>query len=147
MFDALATTADQLRQRLEEGSINSVQIVELYLHQIQRHNTQGEKCRAVIAMPPSIQLISWAAKLDQERQQGSLRGPLHGIPILLKVRTYQEHSDLSLRPINKSKFWQDVFFTDVSLGMPTTLGSYTLLDACPSGNCDVVNNVSSDQCL
>jgi amidase len=92
MFDVLATTADQLRERLDEGSINSVQIVELYLHQIQRHNTQGAKCRAVISTPPRIQLISWAASLDQERQQGRLRGPLHGIPILLKVRKQQQHS-------------------------------------------------------
>ncbi|KAH8779991.1 amidase signature domain-containing protein [Diaporthe sp. PMI_573] len=118
-FDVLATTADQLRERLDEGSINSVQIVELYLHQIQRHNTQGAKCRAVISTPPRIQLISWAASLDQERQQGRLRGPLHGIPILLK----------------------DIFATDVSLGMPTTAGSYALFDACSSGNCDVVNNL------
>lgn len=146
MFDALTTTADQLRERLDEGSINSVQIVESYLHQIERHNTRGAKCRAVIATPPRIQLISWAAKLDQERQQGSLRGPLHGIPILLKVRTHQEHVESPLGPINEPKFRQDVFATDVSLDMPTTLGSYALLDACPSGNCDVVNNVSRNSC-
>lgn len=33
--------------------------------------------------------------------------------------------------------------TDSSLGMPTTAGSCALLDARPSGNCDIVNNVSS----
>lgn len=100
-FDALVTTADQLRERLNEGSINSVQIVDLYLHQIQRHNTQGAKCRAVISTPPRSQLISWAARLDQERQQGRLRGPLHGIPILLKVRMYKGYSKLSLGSVNQ----------------------------------------------
>lgn len=89
MFDVLRTTANRLRERLDEGSIDSVQIVKVYLDQIQRHNTQGAKCRAVISTPPRIQLISCAAKLDQERRRGSLRGPLHGIPILIKVSMHK----------------------------------------------------------
>lgn len=38
--------------------------------------------------------------------------------------------------------FQDVFATDASLGMATTAGSYALWDACPSANCQIVNNVS-----
>lgn len=86
LFDPLTTTAQQLVKLLDEGSITSVQILESYLSQIEQHNTQGAKCRAIISMPPRFQLVASAAKLDRERQKGKLRGPLHGIPILLKVR-------------------------------------------------------------
>lgn len=33
----------------------------------------------------TFQLIAWAITLDEERKKGKLRGPLHGIPILLKA--------------------------------------------------------------
>nr|UMZ45363.1 hypothetical protein [Paramyrothecium roridum] len=116
LFDTLSATASQLRQWLDEGSITSVQIIESYLCQFTQHNTQGAKCRAVTFMPPRPQLVAWAVKLDKERMEGKLRGPLHGVPILLK----------------------DVFATDPNLGMPTTAGSFALLDADPPGNCQVV---------
>ncbi|KAJ9137774.1 Amidase signature domain [Coniochaeta hoffmannii] len=119
LFDVLTTTADDLRKRLEEGSITSVQIVESYLWQIEAHNTKGAKCRAIITTAPRFQLISRAATLDKERQAGKLRGSLHGIPILLK----------------------DNFATDASLGMPTTAGSYALWDSCPPGNGPLVDNL------
>lgn len=86
LFDVLTTTADGLRRLLEQGEITSLQIVESYLSQIEAHNTQGAECRVVISLPPKLQLVSRAVELDNERQQGKLRGPLHGIPILIKVR-------------------------------------------------------------
>ncbi|CAM1505655.1 Fc.00g112920.m01.CDS01 [Cosmosporella sp. VM-42] len=119
LFDVLTTTADDLRLLLDKGTINSVQVVESYLSQIESHNIKGAKCRAIISTPPRFQLVAWAARLDKERQEGKLRGPLHGIPILLK----------------------DAFATDASLGMPTTLGSYALWDSSPAGNCQVVDNL------
>ena len=84
-FDALITTTSDLCTRLEEGSINSFQIVETYLAQIAKHNTIGAKCRAVISTPPKSLIVSQALELDRERAEGCVRGPLHGIPILLKV--------------------------------------------------------------
>lgn len=85
VFDVLTLTASDLCKRLEAGSISSVQIVETYLAQIAKHNTAGAKCRAVIWTPPKASIISQASKLDKERAEGRVRGPLHGIPILLKV--------------------------------------------------------------
>lgn len=85
LFNVLTTTADDLRKLLTSGGINSVQIVECYLSHIEGHNTKGAKCRAIISTPPRIQLIARAARLDRERQDGQLRGPMHGIPVLLKV--------------------------------------------------------------
>lgn len=87
LFDVLTTTADDLRKRLEAGTITSLEIVESYLSHIEAHNTTGAKCRAIISTPPRFQLVAWAARLDEERQRGDVKGPLHGIPILLKVLT------------------------------------------------------------
>ena len=84
-FDVLTTTTIDLCKRLEEGSLNSVQIVETYLAQIAKHNIIGAKCRAVISTAPKSLIISEASELDRERAEGRVRGPLHGIPILLKV--------------------------------------------------------------
>ncbi|KAJ4226433.1 hypothetical protein NW759_005020 [Fusarium solani] len=120
LFDVLTTTADDLRKRLEAGTITSLEIVESYLSHIEAHNTTGAKCRAIISTPPRFQLIAWAAQLDdEERRRGDVKGPLHGIPILLK----------------------DNIATDTSLGMPTTVGSYALWDSCPAGNGPVVENL------
>ncbi|EEU40698.1 uncharacterized protein NECHADRAFT_76112 [Fusarium vanettenii 77-13-4] len=119
LFDVLTTTADDLRKRLEAGTITSLEIVESYLSHIEAHNTTGAKCRAIISTPPRFQLVAWAARLDEERQRGDVKGPLHGIPILLK----------------------DNIATDPSLGMPTTVGSYALWDSCPAGNGPVVENL------
>ncbi|KAL6353553.1 hypothetical protein LRP88_14049 [Fusarium phalaenopsidis] len=119
LFDVLTTTADDLRKRFEAGTITSLEIVESYLSHIEAHNTTGAKCRAIISIPPRFQLIAWVAQLDEERRRGDVKGPLHGIPILLK----------------------DNIATDTSLGMPTTVGSYALWDSCPAGNGPVVENL------
>ncbi|KAM6533989.1 hypothetical protein FALCPG4_006928 [Fusarium falciforme] len=74
LFDVLTTTADDLRKRLEAGTITSLEIVESYLSHIEAHNTTGAKCRAVISTPPRFQLIAWAAQLDEERRRGGREG-------------------------------------------------------------------------
>jgi amidase len=80
-FDPLSTTASDLQQLLKEGTITSVQIVEQYRNHIEKYN---DKLRAIICIPPN--LTKTAQTLDDERKNGKLRGPLHGIPIIVKVR-------------------------------------------------------------
>jgi hypothetical protein len=84
-FDVLTTTAADLRSRLENGSLTSVQIVETYLAQIERHNRAGANLRLILSTPPRQKLVENAQELDKERAAGHVRGPLHGIPIILKV--------------------------------------------------------------
>ena len=103
LFDVLTTTADELRMLMNHDKINSVQIVESYLSQIETHNTKGAKCRGIISTPPKFQLVAWAAKLDKERQEGKLRGPLHGIPILLKVN-FQHNAVPLFIPTRTNRF-------------------------------------------
>lgn len=81
-FDVLTTNAVDLQQLLRENKITTVQIVHEYLSQIQRHEPT---LNCFISVAPRDILLRVAALLDEERQQGSSRGPLHGIPIVLKV--------------------------------------------------------------
>lgn len=82
-FDPQTTNAVELAQLLAHGQIRSVQIVEAYLEQIDQHNPG---LNALLSRPPREQVIRTAEKLDRERKDGKIRGPLHGIPIILKVR-------------------------------------------------------------
>ncbi|KAK8126904.1 Amidase signature domain protein [Apiospora kogelbergensis] len=63
-FDPLTTTATTLQQLLQEGAITSVQIVERYLLQIERHN---HVLNAFISVAPRDRLLDQAAALDEER--------------------------------------------------------------------------------
>lgn len=64
------------------GKISSQQLVKRYLARIAAVDKAGPKLNAVIELNPDALAI--AAELDRERKAGKLRGPLHGIPILLK---------------------------------------------------------------
>ena len=56
--------------------------MELYVARIEAIDRSGPLLRSVIELNPEAQSI--AAQLDKERKDGSIRGPMHGIPILLK---------------------------------------------------------------
>jgi len=75
-------TIDELQQKMQSGEMTSKSITELYLKRIQEIDKGGPKLNAVIEVNPDA--ISIAETLDQERKDGKVRGPLHGIPILIK---------------------------------------------------------------
>lgn len=75
------TIAD-LRAAMAGGALTSQRLVEAYLERIQALDTSGPTLRAVIEVNPDALAIAEA--LDQERAERGPRGPLHGIPILLK---------------------------------------------------------------
>ncbi|MBD2766443.1 amidase [Hymenobacter sp. BT664] len=76
-----ATVAD-LQARMVEGTETARSLCEKYLARIQALNEQGPRLRAVIETNPDALTI--ADGLDRERKTGKLRGPLHGIPVLIK---------------------------------------------------------------
>ncbi|KAK3191051.1 hypothetical protein K4F52_003001 [Lecanicillium sp. MT-2017a] len=102
-LDVATATAADLRQLLDAGTFTSVELVEIYLAQIDRHNNQGLNVHAITATAPVERLLRDADALDQERRSKGPRGPLHGIPITVK--------DFYLTP---------------SFGMDATCGSYAL---------------------
>ena len=76
-----ATVAD-LQERMAKGSETARSLSEKYLARIKALNQQGPMLRAVIETNPDALTI--ADGLDQERKAGKVRGPLHGIPMLIK---------------------------------------------------------------
>jgi amidase len=64
------------------GKLTAAALVRLYLNRIEQLDRRGPKLRAVIELNPEAAAL--AAALDRERKQKGPRGPLHGIPILLK---------------------------------------------------------------
>lgn len=76
-----ATTAD-LQQQMEQGERTARQITQLYLERIAALDDDGPQLHAVIELNPEA--LDIADQLDQERANGQIRGPLHGIPVLIK---------------------------------------------------------------
>ena len=72
----------ETRRLLEQGSITSLQIVEALLRRIAEADRDGPGLHAVLATCPEG--LEAAQQLDAERRQGRVRGPLHGIPALVK---------------------------------------------------------------
>ncbi|PYK07391.1 MAG: amidase [Verrucomicrobia bacterium] len=75
----IEATIPQLQALMNSGALTSVQLTTDYLNQIATFNPL---LHAVIETNPDALAI--AKKLDTERHAGHLRGPLHGIPILVK---------------------------------------------------------------
>lgn len=73
---------DQLQTRMANGDLTSVALVERMLARIEALNKQGPQLNAVIETNPDALTI--AAELDRLRAAGTVHGPLHGIPVLVK---------------------------------------------------------------
>jgi amidase len=81
-FPYLETTIAQLQSRLQSGKLTTRTLAGAYLARIDEIDRRGPKLNSVIELNPDAMAL--AAQLDKERKAGKLRGPLHGVPILLK---------------------------------------------------------------
>ena len=75
-------TIAQLQKKMQQGTATSVSITKAYLERIQKMDKQGPHLNTVIEINPDALII--ADGLDKERKQKKIRGPLHGIPVLVK---------------------------------------------------------------
>ncbi len=75
-------TIDELQRKMQSGAWTSRQITEMYLHRIEEIDARGIRLNSVIERNPDAPAI--AARMDEERKSGKVRGPLHGIPVLIK---------------------------------------------------------------
>jgi amidase len=75
-------TLSDIQTKLECGDITSQQLVLLYMERIATFDQAGMKINSILEMNPDA--IFLAEALDKERSTSGARGPLHGIPILLK---------------------------------------------------------------
>ncbi|KAE9391076.1 amidase signature enzyme [Gymnopus androsaceus JB14] len=107
----------EIQAGLDAGHFSSVDLVKAYLGRIDEVNLKGPALHAVIELNPSA--LMQARALDMERRTKGKRGPLHGIPILLK----------------------DNIATIASEGMNTTAGSYSLLGSIVPEDAGVVKKL------
>lgn len=81
-------TVRQLQDGYAKGNFTSEQVVKDYLARIEAIDKKGSAINSIIFVNPKA--IEQAKELDAERKNGKIRGPLHGIPIILKdnINTY-----------------------------------------------------------
>ncbi|MGK2908347.1 MAG: amidase [Sphingobium sp.] len=92
-------TAASLSESMARGTTTSAAAVRAYLKRIAAMDRKGPRLNSIIAINPDA--LAEAKARDAERRAGTLRGPLHGVPVLIK-------DNVEVR------------------GMPTTAGSLAL---------------------
>lgn len=97
--DPVTLDATTLQVEMTAGRLSSVAAVRAALTRVAAINHRGPKLNAVIAINPAA--LADARRFDSERRSGRVRGPLHGVPVLIK-----DNID--------------------TIGMPTTAGSLAL---------------------
>ena len=99
-IDLMDATIAGLQAEMEAGHVTAERLTQMYIDRIETYD-ETLKLNSVIFINPNA--LSDAAELDRERLEGNVRGPLHGIPIVVKANCQVA-------------------------GMPVTAGSGTLLD-------------------
>ena len=82
VFNLDEVTIESLQKMYSAGSTSAEKVTQAYLERIAAIDQAGIKLNAIIEINPDALLIAKA--LDAERKAGTIRGPLHGIPILIK---------------------------------------------------------------
>ncbi len=81
-FDVMEKSIEDLQRAMQAGEVTSRKLVESYLLRIDAYDRQGPALNAIAAVNPRAREI--ADSLDAERAARGPRGPLHGIPVLVK---------------------------------------------------------------
>jgi len=81
-FEVGEKSIDELQTMLARGEATSAQLVQAYLERISRLDRSRPKLRSVIALNPRA--MEQARKADRDRRLRIARGPLFGIPVLVK---------------------------------------------------------------
>jgi amidase len=108
-------TLPQIQRAFEEDVLSSESLARLYLNRIDNYDKKGPTINATLTI--NSDWLEVAEKLDQERKNIGPRGPLHGIPVVVKDNI-------------------DVF------GMPTTGGFHLLKESYPARNSAVASRLN-----
>lgn len=81
-FTLIDASIIDIQSALEKGQLTSVELVEQYLARIEAYDQQNASLNALIRLNPRA--LERAGQLDLERKNGLQRGPMHGIPIIIK---------------------------------------------------------------
>ncbi len=104
-FTYLEFDIAKLRKGYDDGSFTIRDVVKAYLDRIEKIDRNGPAINSIIAVNPDA--VGIAEELDRELREGKSRGPMHGIPVLLKDNI------------------------DTHDRMPTTAGSRALMNSFP----------------
>lgn len=113
-FDPSGLSLDELQRSLDSGKVTSVELVDYYLSRINELDKQGPTLNAVIKLNGQVRVQAEA--LDRDRESAANRGPLYGIPFVVK-----DNYDV--------------------VGMPTTGGSVALASNYPASNSTIVQRL------
>src|SRR5690606_3086971 len=72
----------ELQEGMQSGKWTAERITELYQWRIEQIDRRGPNVNSVLEVNPDA--MARAAELDAERRSGRVRGPLHGIPVIIK---------------------------------------------------------------
>ena len=81
-FPVEETTIAALQAAMQSGRLTAEALVEIYIRRIEAIDRSGPTLRSVQELNPDARALAKA--LDDERRTSGARGPLHGVPILLK---------------------------------------------------------------
>ncbi|WP_211748133.1 amidase family protein [Paenibacillus sp. Marseille-Q4541] len=110
-FEIEEATIRSIQKAMEQGKLTSHELVQMYLDRIEKNDDKGSAINSIITINDSA--LEIADQLDAERKTSGPRGPLHGIPILVK-----DNYDTS--------------------DMPTSAGCICLKDSIPSEDADQI---------
>ncbi|MHA1434210.1 MAG: amidase [Candidatus Heimdallarchaeota archaeon] len=75
-------TIDEIQELMKTGKLTAKKLTEEYLKRINDVDKKGPTLNSIIEINPDA--LDVAEQLDEERKQGKVRGPLHGIPVVIK---------------------------------------------------------------
>ena len=99
-FDVVEATIPEMQRAMEEGRVTSRELVEAHLLRIALYE---ERVNATIAVNANV--LAEADRLDGERAEGRVHGPLHGIPVALKdnIHTTDVPTTGTGRPVSTAR--------------------------------------------
>lgn len=113
-LDLAGVGLTEVSHALTEEEVTSEELVGAYTERIEALDQSGPALNAVRMLNPDA--VEEAETLDAEREDGELRGPLHGVPVLIK-----DNIDVG--------------------GLPTTAGSTALADSVPEDDAALVESL------
>jgi len=119
-FDLTSASIGDIRAAFAAGAMTSEQLTQLFLARIDAYNKRGPRLNAVLKLNPRA--LDDARALDAERRTSGPRGPLHGIPVLLK-----DNID--------------------AVGLPTSAGFYALRDSIPAQDAEQTRRLRAAGCV
>jgi len=120
-FELEETTVAELQAGMRSGKWSAKELTEKYLERIEKVDRRGAALNSVIELNPEALAI--AESLDRERKAGRTRGPLHGVPVLIKDNI------------------------DTADRMLTTAGSLALVESRPKQDAFIVARLRAAGCV